>query len=327
MSFRTSLTVLLSLPVLLGQASSWEAGVRARGWAYCDVDGSFLFLEPSRQAFIHWDPGQGVRGTRPAPLVDPRDSPGGEGAEAEDPYSAAARLLYGEGRRPSRRDREGRRVFPERWILDARDHCWAAAGRTLVEVDPMGRILTRRELAAPLADMVRVADGFFVCYRTLNPFIQKFDWRGEPVWTYRRKGSALSDQPLHRIVPDGRGGILLAELGSLSFTPVGPGSREGQIYFTRDGSLAEPLSTGRGGRAPMVYCSTRNAVLAVFSESEARTELPSGKGLALACFRLDRGTVEWRSTGLTEGHLLIGASVSGAVFSAPSGGLATVPVP
>ena len=115
-------------------------------------------------------------------------------------------------------------------------------------------------------------------------------------------------------------------MGGLSFSILGPGAG-GEIYFTERGAAADPLRLDRSGRGPMAYCPARNAVLAVFSEAEAAALLPKGKGLALACFRLGKGTLSWRSTGLEEGCQLVGTNASGAVFTSPEGGLIVVPVP
>jgi hypothetical protein len=113
-------------------------------------------------------------------------------------------------------------------------------------------------------------------------------------------------------------------MGALSFTHLGPGT-SGEVYFTERGAAAGPLRLGKGGRGSLSYCPSRNAVLAVFAESDAA--LPQGKGLALACFRLGKGTLTWRSTGLEEGFQLVGTNAQGAVFTSPEGGLVVVPVP
>jgi hypothetical protein len=318
-----------SLAALLGAQSPngpWDASLRARGWGFCDVDGSLIFLEPGRQEFIHWDLAQGFLGTRPAPVLEERRSETPEAGDAEDPYSAAARLLYGGRRHTPSSSSEARKVFPERWIVDARDHSWVVVGRNLVESDSRGRILAKRALPAPVSDLVRGRDGFWLCYRTLNPFVQKFDWRGDVVWTYQRQGAVVTGLSLHRIAAHAGDSVLLAELGNLSFVEVGPGA-SGQVFFTHGGAVAEPLPLGKSGRGPMLYCPSRNAVLAVFSQADGRAGLPEGKGLALARFNLGRGTLEWTSTGLGEGHQLVAVVPKGALFTSPEGGLVVVPMP
>jgi len=305
---------------------AWDASTRARGWAFEDVDGSFLFLEPTRQEFIRWDPAAGMLGTRPAPTLEERQAEGAASADAEDPYSAAARLLYGERRPSAPRTAQVRRVFPDRWILDPKDHCWAAVGTTLLETDRQGQVLSKRRLPAPVSDIVRVGDGFYLCYRTLNPCVQKFNWRGDPVWTYQKKGPVPADTPLHRIVAHGEDSVLLASLGDLSFTVLGPGA-SGQVFFTRGGAVAEPLPVGKRGRAGMQYCPSRNAVLAVFNAPVPGVDQATGSGVVLACFNLAKGTLDWRPTGLGEGHQLIAVGAKGALFTSPAGGFAVVPVP
>jgi len=331
MSFRPSalfFALLLANPALAqAPPAPWSANTNARGWAFADVDGSFLFLESRRQEFMHWDPQSGLRGTRPAPLLEERSEDGDAPQAAEDPHLAAVKMLYGEGRPSPKRNASVRKRLPERWILDPKDNTWAVAGSTLSECDPQGRVLSRHSLPAPVADMVRVQDGFFLSYRTVQPFVQKFDWRGKAVWTHQKARPATpAAVPLHRIVISSESGVLLAEMGALSFTNLGPGA-SGEVYFTERGATAGPLRLGRGGRGPMSYCPSRNAVLAVFSEADAASALPQGKGLALACFRLDKGTLTWRSTGLEEGCQLVGINAAGAVFTSPEGGLVVVPVP
>lgn len=319
---------VLACPAMAQAPSApWNANTSARGWAFADVDGSFLFLESRRQEFILWDPQTGLRGARPAPLLEERGEDGGTPQEVEDPHLAAVKMLYGEGRPSPKRKASVRKRLPERWILDPKDNTWAVAGSTLFECDPQGRLLSRHPLPASVADMARVQDGFYVSYRTVQPFVQKFDWRGKPVWTHQKARPATpAAVPLHRIVVNPEGGVLLAEMGALSFTHLGPGT-SGEVYFTERGAAAGPLRLGKGGRGPMSYCPSRNAVLAVFAEADAALALPQGKGLALACFRLGKGTLTWRSTGLQEDFQLIGTNAQGAVFTSPEGGLVVVPVP
>ena len=53
----------------------------------------------------------------------------------------------------------------------------------------------------------------------------------------------------------------------------------------------------------------------------------TGSGVVLACFNLAKGTLDWRPTGLGEGHQLIAVGAKGALFTSPAGGFAVVPVP
>jgi hypothetical protein len=324
--------LLIAAPVLLGQGSpeGWEAHTHAKGWAFQDADGSFLFLDALRRTFVHWDAGAGTLGLRPAPVLqEPRH--GEATAEpATDGYAQAQHMLYGAPLTLARKSGAGAQArLPERWVLDPLDGLWCALGTSLLKVDVKGKVLVRQTLPAPVADMVRLQDGFCLCYRTLRPWVEKFDWKGKLLWSYpqaRPELADLPDAPLHRIAPAGDGSLLLAELGKLSFTVLGA-SAPGQMFFTQGGLVAEPLPLARGGRGSMVYCPARNAVLAAFTAAQSRSALPGAKGLTLACFDLAQGTIQWRDTGLPEASCLVAVTEGGAVFTAPEGGLATVPVP
>jgi hypothetical protein len=311
-----------------GNPEGWEAVRHARGWAFQDADGSFLFLDAARRTFVHWEAGAGTLGQRPAPVLQEARRTEATGEPVTDAYSQALHMLYGVPLTPVRKA-GSQFQLPERWLLDPLDGLWCVLGPSLVKVDAKGKVLFSQGLAGPVADLLRLQDGFCLCYRTQKPWVEKFDWKGRLLWRYpkdRPEATAGPESPLHRIVPGGDGTVLLAALGNLSFTVLGSGAPT-QRGFTQDGHAADPLPLGRGGRGPMVYCATRNAVLAAFSPAQAQPALPGAKGLSLACFDLAKGTLLWQDTGLPEGSCLVAVTDAAALFTAPGGGLTTVAVP
>ena len=125
--------------------------------------------------------------------------------------------------------------------------------------------------------------------------------------------------------------VALPVLGSLiSLTVLDPvkGPKEpGQTFFTCQDAIPARAVLGRVGRGPLLSWAGKDVLFGVFTPSQVKScGAPESRGLLLARFDLARGTMEWLTTPLAEGHRLVGLLESEAIFLAPHGGLAYAPI-
>ncbi|GLH74232.1 hypothetical protein GETHLI_27340 [Geothrix limicola] len=230
-----------------------------------------------------------------------------------------------------------RTFAPERWILDAYDRIWMACGDRLVILGKDGKPESTHALPALVEDMATGKDGILLLYRTIKPYLEKRDLRtGAVIWSFGDRNQAKDALaqpllvPLNHMALGLDGTVYIAEGASLAFTTLDPakGPREaGQTFFTCREAIPARAALGRVGRGPMLSWPGKDIIFSVFTPNQVKAcGAPESQGLLLARFDLTRGTLEWITTPLAEGHRLVGLLDTEAIFLAPNGGLAFAPI-
>ena len=278
-----------------GSAQTWDAAGRATSWAKQDKDDSFTFYDAPGRSLRTWMRDGGLM--QSIPLAK----------------------LEGE---------------PERWVVDPRSDAWVARGTTLTLVDRNGRIVTSAKLPAEVGDICWDAKGFVISYRTVEPYLEKRDFKGNGVlWSFgakppKREGPA----PVNRrtIVADDSGHVLMADGNSLNLSILdgATGRKVSETRLTAGGAPVPALEGNAAERGPLVLWPGKGVAFAAVKASQVPAALRGTlQGLALARLDLTRSQLEFLPTGLDESHLLIGVLDSDAVFANPKGGLMLVRIP
>ena len=286
------LGAFLALSSLNLSAQGWDAATKATSWAKQDKDDSFTFADPATRTLYTWMRDGGLMGNVPLTKL--------EGS-------------------------------PERWLLDPRNDAWVVSSTTLTQLDRTGRIVTTLKLPAEVGDLCWDVKGFVLSYRTVEPYLEKRDFKGNLLWSFGAKPSRNSDtSPRFRrpVVTDDQGLVAMADGPSLNLSVIdgdtGKKLRETALLLP-NGQPAPALEGSPTDRGPIVTWPGKSIVLA----AQKATQIPAAlretiTGLALARIDLTRSRVEFLPTGLDESHLLIGVLDSDAVFVSPKGGLLLV---
>jgi hypothetical protein len=332
----------------------WDAARYASGWAYQDVDGSFLFFDPASRSLRTWTKGGGLLGSLPVsfPAIP---KPGSTKPMAPSPkgasdYSSAAATLYGipsHQRLPPANTKATSSettataapnpLLPERWVLDSYNRVWMISGGQLAILGKEGAPVNILSIPAAVEDMAVVRDGILLLYRTLKPYMEKRDLRtGAILWTYGDKNQVKDAAaeplrvPINRMALGLDDAIYIAEGASMAFTVLDPrkGPKDaGQVFFTSPEAVSNRAVLGPVGRGPMLSWAGRDVIFSAFAPKQVRScGAPASEGLILARFDLARGALEWVPTALDPGHRLVGLLDAEAVFVAPEGGLAYAPI-
>lgn len=337
------------------RSQGWDATRQATGWAFQEVDGSLVFFDPAAQALRTWVKGAGLTASLKVALPPARRpaapaKPAPAAASRTTDYDTAGALLYGIPRHqrpaaksevktepPPQEEARPAEAAPERWVMDSYSRTWMVSEGRLVVLGKDGQVDQVFPLPGPVEDLAVVPDGLLLLYRTLKPCLEKRELRtGAVLWTFgdlaqlKDSEAAPLRVPLNRMALGTDGTIYLAEGASLTFTVLDPakGPKEpGQAFFTCQDALPSRASLGHVGRGPLCTWADRGVVFGVFAPSQVKScGAPESKGLLLARFDLGKGTLEWLTTPLSEGHRLVGLLDTEAVFIAPNGGLAYAPI-
>jgi len=202
-------------------------------------------------------------------------------------------------------------------------------GRNLTFLEKSGKTFTIR-LPYEVGDLTWDAHGFYLSYRTPEPFIEMRGYdSGSVVWYIRNRAMKDEAAPavLHRLVVNEDKILFLGSRGSLQMEQIDGtnGRTRGMTTLTYNGVAAPSLTLGSQDRGPMAWWIDANTAVSAVPASQ----LPAYKqsGLLLAIENLTGSSVEVVATGLSEQHGFIGMLESDAVFIAPGGGLVFVPVP
>jgi len=333
----------------------WDATRYASGWAYQEVDGSFLFFDPAARSLRTWMKGAGLLASLPVSF--PANPKPGSAAKPPAPalketsdYSSAAATLYGIPTRqrlspatskpaPSETSATPapNTLLPERWVLDSYNRVWMVSGGQLAILGKEGAPVNILSIPAAVEDMAVVRDGILLLYRTLKPYLEKRDLKtGAILWTYGDKNQAKDAAaeplrvPINRMALGLDDAIYIAEGASMAFTVLDPGKGPkdaGQVFFTSPDAASNRAVLGSVGRGPMLSWAGRDVIFGAFAPKQVRScGAPESKGLLLARFDLTRGALEWVPTALDPSHRLVGLLDAEAVFVAPDGGLAYAPI-
>lgn len=332
------------------RAQGWDAGKHASGWAFQEVDGSFMFFDPAARSLRTWMKGGGLLASLPVALPADQKSAAAKLSAAPpkvvSDYSAAAATLYGipnhqrvssASAKPASQGASATpsqcTAVPERWVLDSYNRVWMVCEGRLAVLGKEGAPVNILPIPGPVEDMAVARDGILLLYRTLKPYLEKRDLKtGALLWTFGDKNQVKEAAteplrvPINRMALGADDSIYIAEGASLALTVLDPikGPKDpGQLFFTSRNATSDHAVLGPGGRGPMLSWAGRDVIFGVFTPKQVRScGAPDSKGLLLARFDLARGTVEWLPTSLDQGHRLVGLLDTEAVFLAPDGGLA-----
>ena len=338
------------------RAQNWDATRHASSWAFQEVDGSFVFFDPAARSLRTWAKGSGLISSMPvylpqaltvAPVAKPSTAPA---ARTVSDYDAAGALLYGTKLhpraqaapvKPAAQETQERPVakeaLPERWVIDSYNRIWMVCDGRLAILSMDGTPLISLPLPAPVEDMAVGRDGILILYRTMKSYLEKRDLKtGALLWSFGDKNQAKEATaqpllvPLNRMALGGDGTVYIAEGASMAFTVLDPAKspkEPGQTFFTCQNAIPARAVLGRVGRGPLLSWAGKDVIFGVFTPSQVKScGAPDSKGLLLARFDVAKGTMEWLTTPLAEGHRLVGLLDTEAVFLAPSGGLAYAPI-
>jgi hypothetical protein len=338
------------------RAQGWDAAKHASGWAFQEVDGSFLFFDPAARSLRTWVKGSGLLASlqvsipedrKPVPKAKPSATPS---TTAVSDYSAAAAILYGIPSRQRAQSVSAKpaaqeapetpaacAAVPERWVLDSYNRVWVVCEGRMAVLGKDGVPENILALPALVEDMAVGRDGIILLYRTLKPYLEKRDLKtGAVIWTFGDKDQVKEAAaqplrvPMNRMALGTDDTIYIAEGASMAFTVLDPakGPKDpGQTFFTCQNAVPARAVLGRVGRGPMLSWAGKEVIFSVFAPGQVRScGAPESKGLLLARFDLAKGTLDWLPTSLNEGHRLVGLLDTEAVFLAPDGGLAYAPI-
>lgn len=275
-------------------AQDWNAATQARSWAKQDKDDSFTFYDPATRTLYTWVREGGLLGSVPL-------------AKLDDP--------------------------PERWVMDPRNNAWVAHGTVLTQVDRTGRIITNVKLPAVVGDLCADAQGFVLSYRSLEPYLEKRDFKGGLVWSFGAKpskGDGPAPQNVRPVVTSDAGQVLMADGASLNLSIL-DGSTGQKLSETNlrlaDGQPAPLLEGPTVERRPTAIWPGKGVVFAGVKASQIpAAQRGTYTGLALARLDFGQSKLEFLPTGLDEYHFLVGIVDGSAVFVNPRGGLMMVKI-
>jgi hypothetical protein len=228
-------------------------------------------------------------------------------------------------------------AMPERWVMDSYNRTWMVCEGRLAVLGKDGKLENTFLLPASVEDMAVGSDGILLLYRTMKPYLEKRDLKtGAVLWSFgdrnQVKEAAAQPQlvPLNHMALGVDGTVYIAEGASMAFTVLDPvkGPKEpGQTFFTCQDAIPARAVLGRVGRGPLLSWAGKEVIFGVFTPSQVKScGAPESQGLLLARFDLAKGTLEWLTTPLAEGHRLVGLLDTEAIFLAPGGGLTYAPI-
>jgi hypothetical protein len=290
----------LALGALIVQslfAQDWDPQKNAALWANQDQAGFFVFHDPNTKSLMSWDRGGGVVTTVSIAKMN--------GSNA-----------------------------PERWVLDSHDRAHVISGNLLTQIDKDGKVANTEKLPAEVTDIVQDSSGFILSYKTLQPYLEKRDYRnGGVVWSYgsKPKKDAFPGRTMHRIAISVRGPesqIYLAQSQGCMFLIIdgAKGKELGQIVPSFNQGAAPTLDLSNGERREVRYWIGKSVLFSVVSSAQVPKSVATFNGLGLARLDTAQSSITFLSTGLSEDHLFIGVTDGEAVFLAPKGGLVYLPV-
>jgi hypothetical protein len=287
--FGPAAAVVLLLSTAHASAQAWDPVKKATGWARVDKDGSISFYDPASRKIYSWMKDGGILGELDLSKL--------EGA-------------------------------PEKWVLDYSFNAWVVSGRNLTYVEKSGKTYTVK-LAYEVGDLTWDAHGFYLSYRTPEPFIEMRGYdSGSVVWYVRNRAMKDETTPgvLHRLIVNEDKTLFVGSRGSLQLDQIDGtnGRPKGTTAFTYNGVPAPSLALGAQDRGAMAWWLNANTAVSAVPASQ----LPAFKqsGLLLAIENLANASVDFFATGLSEQHAFIGILEADAVFIAPAGGLVFVPL-
>ncbi len=270
-------------------AQSWNPIQKASGWARVDKDGSIAFYDPTSKKISCWMRESGILGEVDVSKLE---------------------------------------QVPEKWVVDYAFNVWVVSGRNLYYVEK-----TRTKFAIKLpyevGDLTWDAHGFYLSYKTPDPFIEMRDYdSGNVVWSIKNPAMKEEAAPvtLHRVVMNEDKILVIGSKDNLQLDLIdrSNGKVKGQVTFSFQGKPAPNLTLGAQGRGAIAWWLNKNISITAVPASQ----LPALKqsGLLLAMENLATSTVHFFPTGLSEQHTFIGIIESEAVFIAPAGGLVFIPI-
>jgi hypothetical protein len=338
------------------RAQNWDATKQATGWAYQEVDGSFLFYDSGARSLRTWMKGSGLISSLPVTMPEALNvAPAAKSSAATasrilSDYDAAGALLYGiplqqraqaGSAKPAAQETQEKPVvkeaLPERWVIDSYNRIWIVCNSRLAILGMDGTPLIIIPLPAAVEDMAVGRDGIFILYRTMKPYLEKRDLKtGALLWTFGDKNQAKEAAaqpllvPLNRMTLGVDDTVFIAEGAGMALTVIDPakGPKEpGQSFFTCKEAIPARAVLGGAGRGPIYSWAGKDVIFSVFTQSQVKScGAPASQGLLLARFDIAKGTIDWVTTPLSEGHELVGLLDTEAVFLAPGGGLAYAPI-
>ena len=287
--FGSAAVLLLLLSTAQVSAQSYDPMTKASGWARVDKDGSIAFYDPASRQIASWMKDGGILSEVDASKLD----------------------------QP-----------PEKWVLDFSSNAWVVTGRNLTYVDKKGKNFTVK-LPYDVGDLAWDAHGFYISYRTPEPYIEMRGYdSGSVVWYIRNRAMKDETSPvvLHRIAVNEDKTLFVASQNSLQLDQIDctNGRLKGGTAFAFNGGLAPSLALGSQDRGPLAWWLNQNTAVAAVPASQVPAL--KQKGLLLALENLTDAKVTFYPTGLSEQHAFLGMLEAEAVFTAPGGGLVFVPV-
>ena len=258
---------------------------KAKGWARMDVTGSALFLDAENAQLVGWMKDAGVTET--------------------------VKL-------------QGLKGSIQAWLSEG-GKLWCVQGNTLHILTPAGEPLDTESLPFEVADLVPGPNGFFVSYRTEQPYVERRDYqRGNVLWAFgpKPKKNHPLPQALYRITLNADRQVLLtrAQDHNVDILDGEKGKLLGQAVFAYKDGLPPALALGSQDRGPLFWWVDQSVAVACLPPSA----LPAGLGLqgpVLARLDFSGSAITFMGSGLPEGSLLVGVQDKEAYFILPAGGL------
>ena len=270
-------------------AQSYDPVKKATGWARVDKDGSIAFYDSASRKIYSWMRDGGILGEVDVSKLD---------------------------------------QAPEKWVLDFSSNAWVISGHNLTYVEKNGKNFTVK-LPYEVGDLAWDAHGFYISYKTPEPFVEMRSYdSGSVVWYIRNRAMKDETSPtvLHRLTVNEDKTLFIASGNTLKMDAIDctNGRLKGATTFTFNGGMAPSLTLGSQDRGSMAWWLNMNTAVSAVPASQQPTLKQTG--LLLAVENLTNTAVTFFPTGLTEQHAFIGILEADAVFIAPGGGLVFVPI-
>jgi hypothetical protein len=277
----------LALSSTMVFAQSWDPIKKATGWARVDKDGSIAFYDPASKKIVSWMRDGGVVGEVDVSKLD---------------------------------------QAPEKWVLDFSFNAWVVSGKNLTYVEKNGKNFTIK-LPYEVGDLTWDARGFYISYKTPEPFIEMRGYdSGSVVWYVRNRAMKDEGAPatMFRIAINEDKMLYQGSRNDLRLEQIDGSNGRSKAVLMFNGGSTPTLALGFQDRGPMAWWLNKNTVV----QAVPASQVPNLKmtGTLLAVENLTTSTLDFVPTGLSEQHSFIGMLESEAVFIAPEGGLVFVPM-
>jgi hypothetical protein len=288
------LSAMLGLGALALPAQTWDAANQARSWAKQDKDDSFTFYDPATRTLHTWMRDGGLVSSLTLGILD-------------EP--------------------------PLRWVMDPRNNAWVAHGNLVSQIDKTSRTLTEFKIPAEVGDLCWDSKGFVLSFRTVEPYLEKRDYKGTLLWASGAKppkNDGPAPQNRRPIVLQDSGNVLVADGKALNLAiydgDTGKKVADTDLHLAT-GELAPVLQGAAADRGPLAIWPGKDVVFAVVSASQIPAALRAAfQGLVLARLDFAFSSLDFLPTGLDASYILVGVLDSDAVFVNPRGGLKLVKV-